>query len=300
MPPDTTFDTDEPDTTPFSADETTDDLGRPAAQVAEQRERDLQHVVARAGEVEQRAEQHEQEDELHRDADRDAVHALGREPEVRDEARHRRALVLDHLRHVRAGEHVEQEEAGRDQHAEAHRAARRLQHDRDAGEPDDDVERRRLARAAWRARCRTGTGRRRRTRRSARAPNRRSAPRVRDERLNAGNAMNARKTANARWIERASVSLKIPKPKMNGNGDAYQTWKIDHAAATSARSAPTLPAGSRPPRSASLTSSSAAWTRGSGEQRLCGHDAPLEQDGAGSFGAPRCTSPHYLIQPFSL
>ena len=131
---------------PFSAEETTEYLGWSAAQVAEQRERDLQHVVTRAREVEQRAEQHEEEDELHRDAERDAVHALGREPEVRDEARHRRALVLDHVRHVGAGKDVEQEESRRDQHAEAHRPARGLEHDRDPGQSHGNVERRGLAR----------------------------------------------------------------------------------------------------------------------------------------------------------
>ncbi len=51
--------------------------------------------------------------------------------------------------------------------------------------------------------------------------------------------MNARNTANARWIARASVSLRMPKPTMNGSGDAYQTWNSDHAAAMIASATPT-------------------------------------------------------------
>jgi hypothetical protein len=54
--------------------------------VAEQREGDLDEVVAGAGLVEQRAEQHEQEDELVETPERDAEHAFGGDP-----------LVIDHV-----------------------------------------------------------------------------------------------------------------------------------------------------------------------------------------------------------
>ncbi len=77
-------------------------LGRPAAHVAEQRERDLDEVVARAGLLEQRAEQHEQEDVARRHAQRDAEHALGRQPVMRHRLGQRDALVRDHVGHVAA------------------------------------------------------------------------------------------------------------------------------------------------------------------------------------------------------
>ena len=38
----------------------------------------------------------------------------------------------------------------------------------------------------------------------------------------------------------------MPKPKMNGSGDAYQTWNSDHAAATSASIVPTVAGGLAP------------------------------------------------------
>ncbi|MEZ5767164.1 MAG: hypothetical protein R3D80_05405 [Paracoccaceae bacterium] len=40
----------------------------------------------------------------------------------------------------------------------------------------------------------------------------------------AGKAAKARKIAKARWIERASVSLNTPKPRVKGRGEAIQSW----------------------------------------------------------------------------
>ena len=57
----------------------------------------------------------------------------------------------------------------------------------------------------------------------------------------AGKAAKARKIAKARWMERASVSLKTPKPIMKGIGEAIQIWNSDHASATIAMKAPTGP-----------------------------------------------------------
>ena len=69
----------------------------------------------------------------------------------------------------------------------------------------------------------------------------------------------ARKSARPRWIARASVSLRMPKPKTNGSGEAYQSWNSDQAIATAGQSGrrdarPAL----RPPVSASATSSSSS------------------------------------------
>ena len=83
-------------------------LGGPAAELPEQRERDLDEIIAGAGLLQQRAEQHEQEDEIGRDAERDAEHALGGEPEMRGGARDRCALVRHQAGQPGPGEHVEQ------------------------------------------------------------------------------------------------------------------------------------------------------------------------------------------------
>ena len=40
--------------------------------------------------------------------------------------------------------------------------------------------------------------------------------------------MNARNKAKARWIARASVSFRSPKPSSKGSGDAYQSWNNAH------------------------------------------------------------------------
>ena len=47
-----------------------------------------------------------------------------------------------------------------------------------------------------------------------------------------GKARNASTTANARWIDLASVSLNTPKPIMKGSGLAIQSWNSDQMIAT--------------------------------------------------------------------
>src|SRR5262245_9915614 len=47
----------------------------------------------------------------------------------------------------------------------------------------------------------------------------------------------------------------MPKPSVNGSGEAYQSWKSDQATATPAMSAAAKPSGLRPPMSASWASS---------------------------------------------
>ena len=46
-------------------------------------------------------------------------------------------------------------------------------------------------------------------------------------RLKVGKTKNANKRANPKWIALAGKPLNIPKSNMNGNGDAYQSWKND-------------------------------------------------------------------------
>src|SRR5690554_1668600 len=54
----------------------------------------------------------------------------------------------------------------------------------------------------------------------------------------------------------ASVSLKIPKLKVNGSGEAYHNWNPDHITAPQNNTAPVMPPTSRPPRSTSATNCS--------------------------------------------
>ncbi len=79
--------------------------------------------------------------------------------------------------------------------------------------------------------------------------------RSRGEDLNAGQAMKARNSAKARWIERASVSLSTPKRSTKGSGEAYQSWNSAQASAVPKISCLAKPAGSRRPVSTSATSS---------------------------------------------
>ncbi len=66
--------------------------------------------------------------------------------------------------------------------------------------------------------------------------------------------------AKARWIARASVSLKTAKLKMKGSGDAYQSWNRDQASAAPRMISVATRPGLRPPVSADETSSSiCAW-----------------------------------------
>jgi len=55
--------------------------------------------------------------------------------------------------------------------------------------------------------------------------------RSRAERLKAGQAMKARNSAKARWIERASVSLSTPMRSTKGSGEAYHSWNSAQASA---------------------------------------------------------------------
>ncbi len=67
--------------------------------------------------------------------------------------------------------------------------------------------------------------------------------RSRGDELSAGYAVKASSSANERWIARASVSLKTPKPSVNGSGEAYQSWNSDQAMARPVSSRPTAPPG---------------------------------------------------------
>ena len=114
-------------------------LGRAAAQVAQGGKADLHHVVAAAGAVQQGAEQHVDEDGAGRHAQRDAVHAFGGQPHVRQQARQRRALVRQHLGHPGAGHAVDQKQRRQRRHRPADGAARGLQQQQQAGAGGDDI-----------------------------------------------------------------------------------------------------------------------------------------------------------------
>jgi len=73
----------------------------------------------------------------------------------------------------------------------------------------------------------------------------------RDDDLTAGKVRKARKLANERWINRTSLSLKIPHPTKNGSGEEAQRWKRAQAKQPHNKTAAENPSGFLPPRSTS-------------------------------------------------
>ncbi len=120
-------------------------LGRPAAHVSEKSKRDLDEVVACACFFQQRAKQNEQENVARRHAYGYTEDPFGRQPVMRDRFGQRHALVLDDVRHPRAGERVDQHQGRDDGQRRADDAARRFQQQQHADERGDEVYRRRLA-----------------------------------------------------------------------------------------------------------------------------------------------------------
>ena len=122
-------------------------LGRPAAHVAKRRKADLHHVVAAARAIEQRAEQHIDKDGAGRYTQRDAVHALRRQPHVREQAIERCAFVRQHVGQIRPAHAIGQEQQRQRRHRPADGAARGFEQQHQASGGDHDVHRRRLPRA---------------------------------------------------------------------------------------------------------------------------------------------------------
>ena len=107
-------------------------LGRPAAEVAEQRERELDEVVARPRLLENRAEQDEQEDHRRRYPEGDPEDPLGLNPVVPHRLSERRSLPADRIgQHLGVSEEdVAHEDAGDDHQREPERPVHRgPQHD---------------------------------------------------------------------------------------------------------------------------------------------------------------------------
>ena len=126
--------------------------------------------------------------------------------------------------------------------------------------------------------------------------------RSRGELLNAGQAMKARNSAKARWMERASVSLSTPKRRMKGSGDAYHSWNSAQASAVPKISCLAKPVGSRRPVSTSATSSCSSAEAFSMSVAMV--LLLRNKKGAKPWLRPRVIAlAHgrtYLIQPFSL
>jgi hypothetical protein len=107
--------------------------------VAKERERHLHHVVARARAIQQRTEQHEDEDVANRHAERNAEHAFGRQPLVRQHALERGALMRDHVGQIAPEHDVGEEDDREDGHRQSDRAPGGLQQQYDADRRNDDV-----------------------------------------------------------------------------------------------------------------------------------------------------------------
>ena len=111
-------------------------LGRTAAIAPDEGKRQVEEILAGARLVEQRAEQHEQEDEAHRDIDRDAENRLAAHPLIADQPLERDALVRDDLRHRLAEDRIDQEHPRDDHQRDADAAARCLQQEQNTDAAD--------------------------------------------------------------------------------------------------------------------------------------------------------------------
>ena len=109
--------------------------------------------------------------------------------------------------------------------------------------------------------------------------------------------MKARNSAKPRCSARASVSLRMPTPKVKGSGEAYQSWNSAQASDTAKITVAATPVGLRAPVSASATSCCSA----SGAFSMSVAMRVLSEERA-SRGFARIASQLavYLIQPFSL
>jgi hypothetical protein len=107
--------------------------------VAHQREGDLDEVVAGPGPIQERAEQHEEEDHVGRHAERDAENALRRDPLVVGDRLEAGPLPGQDSRRVGTEERVAEEDDRDDHQGRAERPARRFQQQHRADAGDDDV-----------------------------------------------------------------------------------------------------------------------------------------------------------------
>ncbi len=121
-------------------------LGRPAAHVAKQAERQLDEIMARARAFEQRTEQHEKKHEAGGHTQGDAEHAFGGDPLVVGQRGEAHPAMRQEARHVRPGQAVNEEHQGNDRQRRAERAARRLQQQWNADAGGDQVGRGQAAR----------------------------------------------------------------------------------------------------------------------------------------------------------
>ena len=102
----TTLATPEPEIVPISAEDSTQTCAGPPRQAADEPERHVVEERDHAGALQERREDHEDEDVGRRDIDRRAVDALGAEAEVLDDLREVVAAVDERRRQVLAEEAV--------------------------------------------------------------------------------------------------------------------------------------------------------------------------------------------------
>ena len=136
----TTLAIDEPEIMPVMPEARIAALAGPAAIAPDHGEGEVEEVLAGARLVQERAEQHEQEDEAHRNVDRDAEDRLAAEPLIADQALQRDTLVRDDVRHRLAEDRIEQKHPGDDHQRDADRAPRRLQQQQDSDAADDRLD----------------------------------------------------------------------------------------------------------------------------------------------------------------
>ncbi len=122
-------------------------LGRTAACMAHEAERDVVEELDHPGVLEEAAEQDEQEDVRGRDQGRDAEDAFGAEEELADDLVHAVAAVRDGGRQILAEHAVGEEGRADDRQREAQHATRGLEHQHDEHAADDEIGHVRIPRA---------------------------------------------------------------------------------------------------------------------------------------------------------
>src|SRR5690606_10549521 len=115
-------------------------LGGTAAQMAEQRNRRLDEVVARPGGFQQGTEQHEQKDETCRYAYGHSEHAFGGQPQVAHALGERGSTVGDQVGHVLAEENIAEEGYGQNHDRQAECPPGGFQQQHQASDRYDQIE----------------------------------------------------------------------------------------------------------------------------------------------------------------
>ncbi len=257
MPPETTLETEEPETTPFSAEDTTATLAGPPRRWPS-RAIEICIIQLPAPALSSRVP-----NSTNRKTKLvETPSAMPKMPSVVSHWCCRnlvegRALVLHHLGHPGAGEGEHHEQDGDADHGQAQRPPRRLQQQQDAGAGGDQVERGRLARALRQLAVeqeQIGAGEGAEDGQDPVDRRHPVAPRPGEGEIGG----EGQEQGEAEMDRPRLGVVEHAEADPEGQGEAYHSWNSDQAMATPASSVAAAPAGLRPPVSASATSCSSS------------------------------------------